>query len=109
MTATLGPHPRPFSQGEKGARIITRPLSPVIDTSDTAFLRSFANVWRLLSRRVTRMTRIQRVGSDRLLSLRAVVPTLINPALFLLTLSCRSDGDSQSLRPRQLRDVPASR
>jgi len=55
------------------------------------------------------MTRTQRVGSYRLLSLRAVVLTLINLTLVLLTLSCRSDGDSQSLRPRQLRDVPASR
>ena len=55
------------------------------------------------------MTRTQRVGSYRLLSLRAVVLTLINLTLVLLTLSCRSDSDSQSLRPRQLRDVPASR
>ena len=55
------------------------------------------------------MTRTQRVGSYRLLSLRAVVLTLINLALVLLTLSCRRDSDSQSLRPRQLRDVPASR
>lgn len=33
--------------------------------------------------------------------------TLINLALVLLTLGCRSGSDSQSLRPRQLRDVPA--
>lgn len=33
--------------------------------------------------------------------------TIINLALMLLTLACRSDSDSQGLRPRQLRDVPA--
>src|SRR5205814_1366544 len=64
---------------------------------------------RLLSPRATRMTRGQRVDSYRLLSPRAVVLTLINLALVLLTLSCRSDRDPQSLRPRQLRDVPANR
>jgi hypothetical protein len=35
------------------------------------------------------------------------VLTIINLALMLLTLACRSDSDSQGLRPRQLRDVPA--
>ena len=33
--------------------------------------------------------------------------TIINLVLMLLTLACRSDSDSQGLRPRQLRDVPA--
>lgn len=59
-----------------------------------------------LSRRVTRAKRTRRNYSSRLLSLRAVVLTLINFAL-VLTLACRSDSDSQSVRPRQLRDVPA--
>jgi hypothetical protein len=42
-----------------------------------------------------------------MLCLRAVVLTLINLALMLFTLACRSDSESQGVRPRQLRDVPA--
>jgi len=40
---------------------------------------------------------------------RPVVLSLVNLSLLLLTLACRTETDSQSLRPRQLRDVPASR
>jgi hypothetical protein len=42
-------------------------------------------------------------------SSKAFVLSLFNLALLLLAIGCRSDGDSQSVRPRQLRDVPASR
>ncbi len=34
---------------------------------------------------------------------------LLNLALLLLAISCRTDSDSQSVRPRQLRDVPANK
>src|ERR1041385_5545722 len=63
----------------------------------------------LFSRTVPRTdpARLRRVKSFRLLSLRAVLLTIINLVLMLLTLACRSDSDSQGLRPRQLRDVPA--
>jgi len=37
------------------------------------------------------------------------VLTVINFALLLLAMACRNDSDSQSLKPRQLRDVPANR
>ncbi len=42
-------------------------------------------------------------------SLRASVLSILNLALLLLSISCRPDSDSQSLRPRQLRDVPANK
>lgn len=35
--------------------------------------------------------------------------SLLNLALLLLTISCRPDSDSQTVRPRQLRDVPANK
>lgn len=35
--------------------------------------------------------------------------SILNLALLLLAIACRPDGDSQTVRPRQLRDVPANR
>src|SRR5437588_958077 len=49
---------------------------------------------------------------DRSLCLRpsrAIVLTFMNIALLLLTIACRSGSDSQTVRPRQLRDVPANK
>ena len=40
---------------------------------------------------------------------KAFVLSIFNLALLLLAISCRTDSDSQSVRPRQLRDVPANR
>lgn len=40
---------------------------------------------------------------------RALVPSLVSLVLLLATTACRNDSESQSLRPRQLRDVPANR
>jgi hypothetical protein len=37
------------------------------------------------------------------------VLSLVNFSLLLLALACRTESDSQSLRPRQLRDVPANK
>jgi hypothetical protein len=39
----------------------------------------------------------------------SVLVSLISMALVLLTVACRSDSESQDIRPRQLRDVPARR
>src|SRR5205807_2311098 len=40
---------------------------------------------------------------------RAIVLTFTNIALLLLAIACRSGSDSQTVRPRQLRDVPANK
>jgi len=40
---------------------------------------------------------------------KAFVLSIFNLALLLFAISCRPDSDSQSVRPRQLRDVPANR
>lgn len=40
---------------------------------------------------------------------KAFVLSLLNLALLLFAIACRTDSDSQTLRPRQLRDVPANR
>jgi hypothetical protein len=40
---------------------------------------------------------------------KAFVLSIFNLALLLFAISCRTDSDSQSVRPRQLRDVPANR
>src|SRR4051812_22936080 len=40
---------------------------------------------------------------------RALLLLSISLALVLASVACRNDSESQSLRPRQLRDVPASR
>ena len=52
---------------------------------------------------------IRRKHPARPFSSKAFVLSLLNLALLLVAVACRSDGDSQSLRPRQLRDVPANR
>ena len=40
---------------------------------------------------------------------KGFVLSIFNLALLLFAISCRTDSDSQSVRPRQLRDVPANR
>jgi hypothetical protein len=40
---------------------------------------------------------------------RAPLLLLLGLALLLVSIACRDDSESQSLRPRQLRDVPANR
>lgn len=45
--------------------------------------------------------------SSRPFSSKVFVLSLLNLAMLLLAVACRNDGDSQSVRPRQLRDVPA--
>lgn len=48
--------------------------------------------------------------SARLFASRpSMLVSLISMALLLLTVACRSDSESQGVRPRQLRDVPARR
>lgn len=39
----------------------------------------------------------------------SMLVSLIGLALLLLTVACRNEGESQDIRPRQLRDVPARR
>jgi hypothetical protein len=52
----------------------------------------------------------RRVFSSRPFSSRsAMYFSLLSVVLLLTALACRSDSDSQGLRPRQLRDVPARR
>src|SRR6185312_20792 len=46
-------------------------------------------------------------GRTRLMAISTV--SLLLAALLSVASSCRNDSDSQTLRPRQLRDVPASR
>ena len=50
-----------------------------------------------------------RRNSRRPLTFRRALLILMNAVLWLPAPACRTDSDSQSLRPRQLRDVPANR
>jgi hypothetical protein len=52
---------------------------------------------------------LKRARSFRRNFVKASVLSILNLALLLLAISCRPDTDSQTLRPRQLRDVPANK
>ena len=61
------------------------------------------------SRICIRSLRLHMHSACPFVSRPSMVVSLISMALLLLTVACRNDSESQDIRPRQLRDVPARR
>ena len=56
-----------------------------------------------------RSSRLHMYSARSFASRPSMLVSLISVALLLWTVACRNDGESQDIRPRQLRDVPARR
>src|SRR2546427_10622376 len=63
----------------------------------------------LSSRICIRSLHLHMHSARRFVSRPSMLVSLISMALLLLTVACRNDSESQGVRPRQLRDVPARR
>src|SRR5882672_8640240 len=93
----------------------SKPTTALIDSFDRPFLRSLPMSAGLSnakgsSSQIRTRSNPWRVYSSRPFSSRSsMFVSLLSVALLLTTLACRTDSESQGVRPRQLRDVPARR